>query len=119
MLRARGIKEVMDKSARRSFLPNNLPQLQNLIKRDGSAYKEEFLQQLQHYQALTDLFLIDPTQDSQRLQELVIFISQVTNHVRILKPCTYIKTVCSITMLSWLHLDALSLCQKFIASHLL
>ena len=70
--------------ARRSFLPSNLPQLQNLIKRDGSAYKEEFLQQLQHYQALTDLFLIDPTQNSQKLQELVIFISQVTNRVRLL-----------------------------------
>ena len=26
-------------------LPNNLPQLQNLIKRDAESYKEEFLQQ--------------------------------------------------------------------------
>ena len=71
----------MDRSARRSFLPSNLPQLQNLVKRDSSAYKEEFLQQLQHYQALIDLFLIDPTQNSQKLQELIVFISQVTNNV--------------------------------------
>ena len=67
------------KGVRRNFLPSNLPQLQNLIKRDSSAYKEEFLQQLQHYQALVGLFLIDPTQNSQKLRELTIFVCQVKN----------------------------------------
>ncbi len=31
-------------------LPNNLPQLQNLIKRDAESYKEEFQQQFRHFQ---------------------------------------------------------------------
>ena len=61
----------------RNLLPNNLPQLQNLIKRDSSAYKEEFLQQFHHYQALMKLLLINPTQELQKLQELVMFVSQV------------------------------------------
>ena len=97
-----GASTVMDRSVRRSFLPSNLPQLQNLIKRDSSAYKEEFLQQLQHYQALTDLFLIDPTQNSQKLQELVIFISQVTiNHALANGTSKYVNAYlcCSLTVL--------------------
>ena len=31
-------------------LSSNLPQLQNLIKRDPESYKEEFQQQLRHFQ---------------------------------------------------------------------
>ena len=69
----------MDKSTRRSCIPCNLAQLQNHIKRDSSAYKDEFLQQLQHYHGLMGLFLIEPTQNSHELQELVIFVSQVRN----------------------------------------
>ena len=68
----------MDKTVRnRTSLTNNLPQLQNVIKRDGAGYKEEFIQQLQHYHALLRLFMVNPMQESVELQELVIFISQV------------------------------------------
>lgn len=41
-------------------LPNNLPQLQNLIKRDAESYKEEFLQQLRHFDSLLQVFELSP-----------------------------------------------------------
>ncbi|KAL5505317.1 hypothetical protein EMCRGX_G006730 [Ephydatia muelleri] len=61
----------------RNLLPNNLPQLQNLIKRDPAAYRDEFHLQYQHYKALLQLFLLNPSQQSEKLEELVMFISQV------------------------------------------
>ena len=86
----------------RSQLPVNLPQLQNLIKRDSESYKEEviavlagcidetrfnsvrallcvvqFQMQHRHYQALLQLFLANPSQESKSLEELVMFLSQV------------------------------------------
>jgi len=41
-------------------LPNNLPQLQNLIKRDSESYREEFLQQLRHFDSLLQVFELSP-----------------------------------------------------------
>ncbi|XP_064386639.1 protein SDA1 homolog isoform X2 [Halichondria panicea] len=68
----------MERTVRqRNQLPTNLPQLQNLIKRDGDLYKDEFLQQYHHYQSLLQLFLINPSQQSSRLEELIMFLSQV------------------------------------------
>jgi protein SDA1 len=61
----------------RNQLPCNLPQLQNLIKRDPAAYREEFMQQYQHYQSLRELLLHTPGQDSPHLSETVMFIGQV------------------------------------------
>lgn len=58
-------------------LPNNLPQLQNLIKRDSVSYHEEFLQQFQHFQSTLEVFQFSPEQTNKALEELVIFMAQV------------------------------------------
>ncbi|KAB0790528.1 hypothetical protein PPYR_09982 [Photinus pyralis] len=60
-------------------LPENLPQLQNLIKRDPESYHEEFLQQLQHFQNTIDVFQLDPQQPNKTLDELVMFMAQVSH----------------------------------------
>ncbi|KAF5330676.1 hypothetical protein D9619_005889 [Psilocybe cf. subviscida] len=59
------------------LLTSNLPQLQNLIKRDPVAYKEEFLQQWNHYNSIRQIFKINPDEQAQHYKELVSFISQV------------------------------------------
>ncbi|KAG4068256.1 hypothetical protein HA402_007776 [Bradysia odoriphaga] len=59
-------------------LPNNLPQLQNLIKRDPESYREEFLQQYRHFQSLVEIFRLNPAQENKSLDELVIFLAQVS-----------------------------------------
>lgn len=59
------------------LLTSNLPQLQNLIKRDSAAYKEEFLQQWNHYGSIRQIFQINPDEQAQHFRELVSFISQV------------------------------------------
>jgi protein SDA1 len=61
---------------RGALLTSNLPQLQNLIKRDPAAYKEEFLQQWNHYNSIRQIFKIHPEQED-HFRELVGFISQV------------------------------------------
>ena len=58
-------------------LPDNLPQLQNLIKRDPDSYKEEFLQQYRHFQSILEIFRLKPDQENKSLDDLVIFIAQV------------------------------------------
>ncbi|KAK3696721.1 hypothetical protein QZH41_013081 [Actinostola sp. cb2023] len=60
-------------------IPNNLPQLQNLIKRDAESYKEEFLQQYRHYQSNLQIFNLNPSNPSKTLQELVTFLCQVAH----------------------------------------
>lgn len=59
------------------LLTSNLPQLQNLIKRDPAAYREEFLQQWNHYDSIRQIFLASPSEHAQHFRELVAFISQV------------------------------------------
>lgn len=54
-----------------------LPQLQNLIKRDPAAYKEEFLMQKRHFDSELEIFELRPTKDSERFTELVTFMSHV------------------------------------------
>ncbi|TPX49924.1 hypothetical protein SeMB42_g01473 [Synchytrium endobioticum] len=63
----------------RETLPYNLPQLQNLIKRDPSSYKDEFRQQYARLQACLQLFNgASTTQaDHQTLAELVNFVGHV------------------------------------------
>jgi protein SDA1 len=56
---------------------SNLPQLQNLIKRDPVSYKEEFLQQWNHYSSIRQIFQINPSEQAAHFRELVTFISQV------------------------------------------
>lgn len=58
-------------------LPDNLPQLQNLIKRDPASYREEFMQQYNHYLSLLEVFRLNPGQENKSLDELVMFIAQV------------------------------------------
>ncbi|PSS30922.1 hypothetical protein PHLCEN_2v2547 [Hermanssonia centrifuga] len=59
------------------LLTSNLPQLQNLIKRDPTAYKEEFLQQWNHYNSVRQIFHINPDEQAHHFRELVTFIAQV------------------------------------------
>lgn len=59
------------------LLTANLPQLQNLIKRDPPGYKEEFLQQWNHYNSIREIFKLHPDEQAQHFRELVSFISQV------------------------------------------
>uniref|UniRef100_A0A9J8B5E5 Protein SDA1 n=1 Tax=Cyprinus carpio carpio TaxID=630221 RepID=A0A9J8B5E5_CYPCA len=58
-------------------LPTNLPQLQNLIKRDPKSYTEEFLQQYRHYQSNVEIFKHQPDKSNKDLTELVMFLAQV------------------------------------------
>ncbi|NP_775337.1 protein SDA1 homolog [Danio rerio] len=58
-------------------LPTNLPQLQNLIKRDPKSYTEEFLQQYRHYQSNVEIFKHQPDKANKDLSELVMFLAQV------------------------------------------
>lgn len=61
------------------LLTANLPQLQNLIKRDPTAYKEEFLQQWNHYNSIRQIFQINPDEQAQHFREFVTFIAQVSS----------------------------------------
>ncbi|XP_063362091.1 protein SDA1 homolog [Cydia amplana] len=58
-------------------LPNNLTQLQNLIKRDPESYKEEFSQQLAHFKTTLEIFNLNPTQYNKKLDEQSMFLAQV------------------------------------------
>uniref|UniRef100_A0A0A9VNW7 Protein SDA1 n=2 Tax=Lygus hesperus TaxID=30085 RepID=A0A0A9VNW7_LYGHE len=60
-------------------LPENLPQLQNLIKRDPVSYKDEFLQQQKHYKSLLSLFELHPGEHNKNLDVLVMFMAQVAH----------------------------------------
>jgi len=59
-------------------LPNNLPQLQNLIKRDAESYKDEFLQQYRHFESTVQVFELNPGEYNKSLDEQVMFLAQVT-----------------------------------------
>ena len=60
-------------------LPTNLPQLQNLIKRDPASYKEEFFQQFNHFKALLQVFQFNPALYEKNFVDLVLFIAQVSH----------------------------------------
>ncbi|XP_018409060.1 PREDICTED: protein SDA1 homolog isoform X1 [Nanorana parkeri] len=59
-------------------LPTNLPQLQNLIKRDPASYIEEFIQQHKHYQSIVEVFKLQPDKSNKELATLVMFMAQVS-----------------------------------------
>ncbi|RIB06449.1 SDA1-domain-containing protein [Gigaspora rosea] len=67
----------MAKRERSALLPNNLPQLQNLIKRDPISYKEDFLQQYRHYESQLTILQLKPDEAAEEFGNLVTFISQV------------------------------------------
>ncbi|XP_050077066.1 protein SDA1 homolog [Anopheles maculipalpis] len=58
-------------------LPDNLPQLQNLIKRDAESYRDEFLQQYQHFHSVLDIFRLEPDKENKSLCESIMFLAQV------------------------------------------
>uniref|UniRef100_A0A1E1X5C2 Protein SDA1 n=1 Tax=Amblyomma aureolatum TaxID=187763 RepID=A0A1E1X5C2_9ACAR len=60
-------------------LPNNLPQLQNLIKRDPFSYKDEFNLQRHYYESLLQAFRLRPTEHNKELDDLVMFLAQVSH----------------------------------------
>ncbi|XP_010779978.1 protein SDA1 homolog [Notothenia coriiceps] len=60
-------------------LPNNLPQLQNLIKRDPQSYVEEFQQQYRHYQSNLQIFRLQPDKPNKELADLSMFLAQVAH----------------------------------------
>lgn len=60
-------------------LPNNLPQLQNLIKKDPLSYYDEFLQQQRHFQSLVDVLQLQPSRPFKEFDELVVFLAQVSH----------------------------------------
>ncbi|KAF9366301.1 Protein SDA1 [Mortierella sp. NVP85] len=68
----------MGKRNRAALLPTNLPQLQNLIKRDPTSYKEEFLQQLRHFESSRAIFELKPEELSTDFQDLINFLAQVS-----------------------------------------
>ncbi|XP_035912809.1 protein SDA1 homolog [Anopheles stephensi] len=58
-------------------LPDNLPQLQNLIKRDAESYRDEFLQQYHHFHSVLDIFRLEPDKENKSLCESIMFLAQV------------------------------------------
>src|SRR3954454_2152825 len=68
---------IMGKRNRTTLLPNNLPQLQNLIKRDPISYKRDFLQQYRHFESQLDIFKLKPDEEAEEFGRLITFISQV------------------------------------------
>uniref|UniRef100_A0A8C5LNY0 Protein SDA1 n=1 Tax=Leptobrachium leishanense TaxID=445787 RepID=A0A8C5LNY0_9ANUR len=60
-------------------LPTNLPQLQNLIKRDPGSYTEEFLQQYNHYRSNVEIFKLQPDKPNKELSTLVMFMAQTAH----------------------------------------
>ncbi|RQM10154.1 hypothetical protein B5M09_010928 [Aphanomyces astaci] len=55
-----------------------LPQLQNMIKRDPSAYQDEFMMQLRHYESEVAIFRLQPNKQSEHFGALVTFLSHVS-----------------------------------------
>ncbi|KAJ2800956.1 Severe Depolymerization of Actin, partial [Coemansia helicoidea] len=67
----------MGRRIRSTNLLSNLPQLQNLIKRDPQSYVEEFSQQLHHFEASLAIFELKPDEEAKEFGELINFLSQV------------------------------------------
>jgi protein SDA1 len=59
-------------------LPDNLPQLQNLVKRDPQSYKDDFVQQYNHFLSTLEIFKLSPDKENKSLDELVMFLAQVS-----------------------------------------
>ncbi|KAG9292268.1 hypothetical protein G9A89_009080 [Geosiphon pyriformis] len=68
----------MGRRNRAAQLPINLPQLQNLIKRDPPSYKEDFAQQYRHFESQLAIFKLNPNEEAEDFGNLVTFISQVS-----------------------------------------
>ena len=60
-----------------ALLPHNYPQLQNLIKRDPVSYRDEYLQQYQHFKSSILILQSSPSALDEHFESLVTFISHV------------------------------------------
>ncbi|CAG8502246.1 4766_t:CDS:10 [Ambispora leptoticha] len=76
----------MGKRNRAALLPTNLPQLQNLIKRDPISYKDDFLQQYRHYESQLSIFKLKPSEEAEEFSGLVLIVKSLYS-VDILRPC--------------------------------
>jgi protein SDA1 len=56
----------------------NLIQLQGQVKRDPVSYREEFLQQLNHFESLIVLFQVNPSENNEELSSLISFLSHAS-----------------------------------------
>ena len=61
------------------FLDGKLAQLQNMIKRDPGAYREEFEQQHRHYLSEMTIFRLEPSKPAGHFGEVVSFLSHVAS----------------------------------------
>ncbi|KAH9113702.1 hypothetical protein AeMF1_012141 [Aphanomyces euteiches] len=62
----------------RTDVMGKLPQLQNMIKRDPDAYRDEFVMQLRHYESEVAIFRLQPSKQSEQFGHLVTFLSHVS-----------------------------------------
>lgn len=58
---------------------SNLPQLQNLMKRDPESYLDEFQKQWQYFHTLMTAFQLQPTRYNEKLDTMINFIAQVSH----------------------------------------
>nr|XP_053653012.1 protein SDA1 homolog [Cherax quadricarinatus]XP_053653013.1 protein SDA1 homolog [Cherax quadricarinatus]XP_053653014.1 protein SDA1 homolog [Cherax quadricarinatus]XP_053653016.1 protein SDA1 homolog [Cherax quadricarinatus] len=65
--------------ANNNKLPSNIPQLQNLIKRDAASYTEEFERQHSVYKAICVIFEQNPTIYIEDLYQMVMFLAQIAH----------------------------------------
>ena len=65
------------KMSRSTFLDGKLGQLQNLVKRDPAAYKEEFLQQHQYFLSELEIYKLDPAKKADHFSALISFLAHV------------------------------------------
>lgn len=56
-------------------LPLNLPQLQNCIKKDPTAYEEEFQLQYRHYESVLQILMFNPSYFDKEFESLVMFLA--------------------------------------------
>ncbi|KAI8761553.1 protein SDA1 [Biomphalaria glabrata] len=66
-------------AAKAIHFAGDLPNLQNLIKRDPISYKDEFLKQLQYYHNLMQTFQLQPAKFNERLDEMINFLAQISH----------------------------------------
>ena len=72
------------RNGRAMLLDLNLPQLQNLIKRDPPSYREEFLRQLRHFENSLEILKLKPSDENKEFGDICMFLAHVTSHPLIL-----------------------------------
>ncbi|XP_055331704.1 protein SDA1 homolog [Paramacrobiotus metropolitanus] len=57
----------------------NLPQLQNLIKRDPITYESEYTQQLRQFESFLKIYASNPNEDHGHFDSLILFLAHVSH----------------------------------------